>query len=237
MPIEYPSDGAIVLLSGGLDSTVALAETLVRQSVTCALTFDYGQRAAKRELQATRAIADHYGLHHRVVALPWLADLLPQAMTAATPTENASIQTNWERLSAEELFDVNRVWVPNRNGLFLNIAACFAEAMQVKTIVFGANAEEGESFPDNTPAFREQLNTVFSFSTLNGVCVETPVGHLQKTQIIERGLELKVPFHLIWSCYEGAERQCGRCPSCLRVKNAQAHIAQASGREAGIVFQ
>ncbi len=228
-------DGAVVLLSGGLDSTVALADTLSRQPVACVLTFDYGQRAAKKELQATRAIADYYQLHHRVIALPWLSDLLPQALTPLQTLAEQGIQPK-DALTEEALFDVNRVWVPNRNGLFLNIAACFAEALKANAIVFGANAEEGASFPDNTPEFRDQLNGVFAYSTLTGVRVETPVGHLNKQEIIQRGLELKVPFHLVWSCYEATDEQCGQCPSCIRVKNAQEQVQAQSGQKAGLGF-
>ncbi len=241
---QPPSNGAIVLLSGGLDSTVALAEILQDCPVACVLTFDYGQRAAKQELRATRAIADHYQLNHRVIALPWLADLLPQALSATDPDwlpdsvpGRDPNETQWDALSVEQVMDVNAVWVPNRNGLFINIAACFAEAMNVKNIVFGANAEEGVDFPDNTPAFRDQLNQVFGFSTLTGVTVETPVGNLQKKDIIERGLKLNVPFHLIWSCYENGERQCGKCPSCVRLKAARDQASTQTGQSAQVVFQ
>lgn len=230
------SHGAVVLLSGGLDSTVALADTLSRRPVPIVLTFDYGQRAAKKEIEASRAICDHYHLPHRVIQLPWLSELLPEALTSLQALEAKGIVPEAPQ-SREELFDVNRVWVPNRNGLFLNIAACFAEAMQVQAIVFGANAEEGADFPDNTPAFRDQLNEVFGFSTLSGVRVETPVGQLSKLEIIQHGIALKVPFELIWSCYEGTEVQCGQCPSCLRVKNARDEIAALGGQKAAIGFQ
>jgi 7-cyano-7-deazaguanine synthase len=226
------SDSAIVLLSGGLDSTVALADTLSRMPVACVLTFDYGQRAVKRELNATSAIAGHYGLMHRVVSLPWLGDLLPQALMPMQKLQDQNVQAE-SVLSQEALFNVNRVWVPNRNGLFLNIAACFAEALKVGTIVFGANAEEGMDFPDNTPA----LNEVFQFSTLTGVRVETPVGHLNKAEIIERGLELAVPFHLIWSCYEATDEQCGQCPSCLRVKQARDRVHAGTGQTVTLEFK
>lgn len=236
LPDTPVSEGAVVLLSGGLDSTVALAETLTRKPVACALTFDYGQRAFKNELKATQAITGHYGVPHRVIPLPWLAALLPQALTPISVLESQGIEEKKAATEAE-LFDVNRVWVPNRNGLFLNIAACFAEAMKVNTIVFGANAEEGVDFPDNTPAFRDKLSEVFAFSTLTGVQVETPVGHLDKTQIIQRGLELKVPFQLIWSCYEGTETQCGQCPSCVRVKNAQQVVEDQQTQAVGIAFK
>lgn len=236
MNTTVPSDSVIVLLSGGLDSTVALADVLTRQPVACALTFNYGQRSVFRELQASRSIADHYGLMHRVIALPWLADLLPQALTPLDILKHQNIQPEAE-LSPDALMAVERVWVPNRNGLFLNIAATFAEAYKLKTVVFGANAEEGMDFPDNTPAFRDQLNHTFLLSTLIGVQVETPLGEMNKAAIIQRGMELGVPFHLIWSCYEGNDQQCGQCPSCLRVKNAKTEVEAVSGQAISLNFE
>jgi 7-cyano-7-deazaguanine synthase len=228
-------NAAVVLLSGGLDSTVALAEVLTRKPVLCAITFHYGQRAAEQEIKATQAIAAHFNVPHRVIPLPWVSEILPQALVPQSVLTAQGLQDAKPQSDAE-LFDVNRVWVPNRNGLFLNIAACFAEAFKANTIVFGANAEEGVDFPDNTPEFRDKLSEVFAFSTLTGVQVETPVGHLDKTRIIQLGLSLKVPFHLIWSCYEGERVQCGECPSCIRVKNAQQQLAE-QGQAAGIAFK
>ena len=232
-PNSLDSDGrqsVVVLLSGGLDSTVALAEILTRRSISLVLTFDYGQRAVRPEIAAAKAIAHHYKLEHRVITLPWLADLLPHAMRSSPSLSIPEMMglevspaeaTLWSALDQEALYDVNRVWVPNRNGVFLNIAAAFAESTGSQCIVFGANAEEGESFPDNTPAFRDALTTSLSYSTLNGVTVETPVAHLHKRDIVALGHSLDVPFHLIWSCYEGMDTPCNACPSCLRLNTAQ----------------
>lgn len=234
---ETIKDAAVILLSGGLDSTIALADTLTRKPVACVLTFDYGQRAAPKERAASRAIATHYKLKHQEVALPWLSHLLPNAMTPVHAMSGSERKKADRPLTEEEWFDVNRVWVPNRNGVFLNIAASFAEAMGASTVVFGANAEEGVSFPDNTTAFRDKLNESLSYSTLTGVKVETPVGGMTKIDIVQRGLELDVPFHLLWSCYQSLDEQCGECSSCLRVKAAQAEVAIASGKNAGMAFQ
>ena len=234
--LRTQSPGAVVLLSGGLDSTVALADVLTRMPVVRVLAFDYGQRAVQRELAASRAIAAYYALPYQVIELPWLAALLPHAMRpdAALPPAR---QGNDRTLSREEWFAVEQVWVPNRNGLFLNIAACYAEALGAGTIVFGANAEEGAAFPDNTPEFRDQVNAALVYSTLNQVRVETPVGHLNKEEIIRHGLCLNVPLEKIWSCYLGQDSQCGECASCLRVKEARDRVAAASGQIAPISFQ
>jgi 7-cyano-7-deazaguanine synthase len=210
------SSTVVVLLSGGLDSSVAMAEALQTQTIACALTFDYGQRAAQREIQASQVIAAHYRIPHRVIQLPWLAELLPKALSAQQETGEA-----WHRLDEQALYELRRVWVPNRNGLLLNAAACFAEAMGAQHILFGANAEEGADFPDNTPEFRDRLNASLAYSTLSGVTAITPVSALRKNAIVQLGQRLNVPFQLIWSCYEGGETPCNACPSCLRLNAAK----------------
>lgn len=220
-----PKKKAVALLSGGLDSTVALAEGLQAYDVIVALTFNYGQRAFGKELRASRAIAEYYGIPHEVIALPWLSGLLPKALTVRMEGVDPVIPQEWSDTSvdSESFFDAKPVWVPNRNGLFLNIAAVFAEAHSADIILFGGNAEEAERFPDNTEAFRHCMNEVFTFSTLNHPRIECPVGLLDKAQIIDRAQALGVPLGLIWSCYTDAETQCGHCPSCYRLKQALQH--------------
>ncbi len=216
------SQAAIVLLSGGLDSTVAMAEVLAGGfCVAQTLTFDYGQRAALREIQSARLLAEHYGVPHRAIELPWLSALLPAALNRLAPPSADPGSADW--------MAVERVWVPNRNGVFLNIAAAVAEAHGAAHVVFGANAEEGAAFPDNTEAYRDRLNEALAYSTLNRVQVLAPVAQLDKEAIIRRALALGVPLALIWSCYEGGDIQCGQCPSCLRVKAAQARMAVSAG--------
>lgn len=207
--LSHPKPQALVLLSGGLDSAVALAKAREAYEVALVLTINYGQRALKKELMATAALADHYHLPHRVVALPWMAEILPQAL-----------QANGSNNPDVDVMAVHTVWVPNRNGLFLNLAAALAEAHHCQVVVFGANAEEAVDFPDNTQAYREALNQALAYSTLNQVRVETPVGDLTKSDIVELGLALNVPLHLIWSCYESGDRHCGQCASCIRLKAA-----------------
>lgn len=216
---------AVALLSGGLDSVVALSLAREAGEVALALTFDYGQRAAAREKDAAEHIAAHYGIPHQVVALPWLRDLLPQALDARETTSEDG-----------DVMDVRRVWVPNRNGVFLNIAAAFAEAKGADSVLFGANLEEGADFPDNTPAFRDAITQSLAYSTLNRVQVVTPVGHLDKPGIVQAGLRLNAPLHLVWSCYEANTQHCGVCASCLRLRNALAMAAFAGKVLPDVVF-
>ena len=210
----------IILLSGGLDSALCLAELSLPNSnyhILKTLTFDYGQKAFQKELKAAQALSTHYGVEHQLIALPWYQQLLPEAM------DNKK-QLNWQSTPEQDarFFDVEPVWIPNRNGVLLNIAAAFAEAAQCQFIAFGANAEEGESFPDNTLEFQVQVTQALAYSTLNQVKVLCPVGHLTKTQMILRAQDIKLPLDLIWSCYSNNDTPCGHCPSCYRVERAMA---------------
>ncbi len=217
-----PKSKCIVLLSGGLDSTVALAETLEQNDVALTLTFNYGQRAGGKEIRASRQISEHYGVKHEVTPLPWLSGFLPRALQirnwASKPPSLASWQVDSSKNS--EFFEADPVWVPNRNGVFLSIAASYAEAMGADTIVFGANAEEAEHFPDNSEAFCRQMNATLAMSTRLPVQVQAPLVRLTKPEIVRRAIQLEVPLYQVWSCYTEGPEQCGICPSCYRLKQA-----------------
>ncbi len=227
MPHPENRSQAIVLLSGGLDSSVALAVTLQHYQVPFALLFNYGQRAWALEQRAAHAVANALAVRVVEVDLPWLANLLPQALTAKHRLTQPEAP-----VTEESLFETRRVWVPNRNGVFLNIAAAYAEAHEADVIVFGANADEAVGFPDNTQEYRDALNVSFEYSTLRKVRVETPVGTMTKAEIVAKGLELGVPLAAIWSCYEGDAVQCGQCPSCLLLKRA----LSAQAAPVGVAF-
>jgi len=217
------NDSAVVLLSGGLDSTVALAKTLEQMPVRLALMVDYGQRALVPELSASKAIAQHYNVPHKIIELPWLAECLPASLDANQP-KNQWLQTSQTNPMIETL----RVWVPNRNGVLLNIAASYAEALGASHIVFGANATEGETFPDNSVAFIEALNQSLAYSTLSKVQVLAPVAALTKAEMVAYARQHQVPLHLIWSCYDAGPEPCGECPSC-RLLTAALHPTAETG--------
>lgn len=218
---------AIVVLSGGLDSAVCLTMATEEAEVLKAITFNYGQKAFEKEREASAALASYYQVPHHIITLDWLKDCVPQALNALDKTLQ-----NWD----EPLDDIDHVWVPNRNGVFLNIAASFAEALDCQFVVFGANAEEGESFPDNTTEFREALNDSLMYSTQNHVRVATPVGAMNKVSILKEGLDLKTPLHLIWSCYEAGDKHCGKCPSCVRLKSAIETLSDEDKNIIGLDF-
>jgi 7-cyano-7-deazaguanine synthase len=204
---------SLIILSGGLDSAVSLAWAKANTLLNLAITFNYGQRAFPAELKAAQALAGYYDVPHQVIELPWLARLLPPAMDA---TQNSP----FNHITDAEQWAIPTVWVPNRNGVFLNIAAAFAEAGNIDTIIFGANLDEAEGFADNSQAYRDALTHALAFSTQNQVKVITPMGQKTKREIVQIGESLQLPWQWIWSCYDNGTQHCGVCASCFRLKLA-----------------
>jgi 7-cyano-7-deazaguanine synthase len=186
--------------------------------VGLALTFDYGQKAAERETAAAKAIAARFDVPHRVVALPWLGEITTSAIVRGGGEVPCPEEKDLEGPAAREL--ARNVWCPNRNGIFINIAAAFAEAMDVRYVVAGFNAEEAKSFPDNSPEFVAAASGSLALSTWRRVEILNPIGVLTKGEILERALASGAPLNLIWSCYLGGREHCGRCESCRRLFRA-----------------
>ncbi len=219
----------VILLSAGLDSTVALAEFLHSGEQAVALTFNYGQRAAKQEIARAEQLAVYYGIQHVKIDLPFLAAVTHTALV--NPAEDVPLVSSDEldQILSVTLGTAEKVWVPNRNGLFINIAAAYAESLGYGYVVAGFNAEEAVTFPDNSPQFVAATNQALGLSTLNQVQVISPTQNLNKMEIVEHGAKLQIPWHLIWSCYHGATTMCGECESCQRLKralSAQGYLTQ-----------
>lgn len=197
----------IILLSGGLDSLVSLG--LGGYNVELALTFDYGQKSAKYEIEASKKICDYYNIEHKVIKLDWLKNITHTALVA-----DVDLPDKIDENSAKN------VWVPNRNGLFLNIAGSYADGEDYDYILIGANKEEAGTFPDNTQTFVDRVNAEFEFSTNKHPKVVAPLINCDKNDIVKLALENDIPLNLVKSCYAGGEKHCGKCESCIRLKNA-----------------
>ncbi|MCD4768477.1 MAG: 7-cyano-7-deazaguanine synthase QueC [Methanosarcinales archaeon] len=209
--------GAIALLSSGLDSTVAFKQALDTFGSVICLTFDYGQRAATIEIGNAAAICSKYGCEHHVILLPWYRNF-GGALTGIKelPTPSANDLDNLER--SEE--SARSVWVPARNMVFLSIAAAFAEERGLKHIVVGFDAEEGATFPDNTPEFIELFDRAMEYGTMNHPTIFAPLAGLDKDEIVRLGLKIQAPLEYSWSCYTAGPLPCGVCESCMRRKRA-----------------
>lgn len=210
---------AVILLSGGLDSAVNLAMAARRGCAAFALTMRYGQRAEEAEAAAAKALAAHYGARWQSVDLRWLGEVNPTALTRAA--EALPLPTTAELDSPEaSASSMRAVWVANRNGLFLNVAAAYAEALGEAEVITGYNREEAATFPDNSAAFLDAMNGALRFSTLTGVRASSYTIDWDKPRILEEALALELPLDKVWSCYEAGPERCWRCESCKRSERA-----------------
>ena len=226
VPVGKPKKKAIVLFSGGLDSTTCLYWALDQGYECEALTVSYGQRH-DREVLAAQTIARRLGVKHHMITLnlPWLSccslvdkkQTLPDVALEDIPKEG-----------------IPSTYVPGRNLMFLSIAGSMLDAIGADAIIAGPNAIDFSGYPDCTPAFfkaaAEALNRGTKRGVTEGIEVLAPLMRLSKTDIVRLAAKLKVPFELTWSCYAGGKKPCGHCDSCkLRAKGfAEAGVHDTS---------
>jgi 7-cyano-7-deazaguanine synthase len=203
------------LLSAGLDSTVNTFVAAREHALVGTLSFDYGQRAAPAEIRQAKQISNHLGVHHTLIDLPWFKNLGKSSLNNSLFEVPTHEQVSIDDLTVSQK-TAERVWVPNRNGVFLNIAAALAEAQGADGVVVGFNVEEAATFPDNSQEYLDSCSRAFAYSTRNGVKAVCFTTAFDKTQIVARGIELGVQFELIWPCYFNGETWCGACESCQR---------------------
>ena len=205
----------IVLLSGGLDSSanVVLARDQ-GEEVVLALTFDYGQKASMKEVQAASQLVKKWKIPHKIVFLPWFSDF--------THTALLSSQKEIPKFELENLKDkeyckksAEQVWVPNRNGIFIHIAASYAESYGATGVLVGFNKEEASTFADNSPDFLEKTNLALAASG-SPVQVFSYTLEDSKGDIFKKCKPLDLPFKELWPCYHAEHQWCMECESCLR---------------------
>ena len=206
---------AVVLLSGGLDSTTTLAKAIADGNEVTALSFDYGQRHSK-ELVSASNVANHYGVKHVIVKID--LSMFRSALT------DKSIDVPENRDESQMGSDIPVTYVPSRNIIMMSVAAGLCESIDAEKIYIGANVIDYSGYPDCRPEFFYAFQKMLEVGTKSGVeghaiKIETPILSLSKAEIVKLGKELEAPLHLTWSCYEGGEKACGKCDSCqLRLK-------------------
>ena len=213
---------AVVLLSGGLDSTTILAIAKREGFDLFALTFDYGQRHHV-ELDRARDIAKHFGaVDHQIIKI----DLRQFGGSALTD----SIEVPTGRDQEETVSSIPVTYVPARNTIFLSFCLAYAEIKEASDIFIGVNAIDYSGYPDCRPEFITAFETLANLATKAGVegkskiKIHTPLIELSKAKIIQKGLELGVDYAMTHSCYNPGEegKSCGVCDSCqLRLKGFQ----------------
>jgi 7-cyano-7-deazaguanine synthase len=205
---------AVVLLSGGLDSTTTLAIAQAQGFAINAISFDYGQRH-RVELQAARRVATHTGVKAHIVV-----DVNLRLVGASALTSDQDVPKG--RNLADMAQDIPITYVPARNTVFLSLALAWAEALGVHDIFIGVNALDYSGYPDCRPEFIDAFTRMANLGTKAGVAgrafhIHTPLITLTKAQIIAKGLELGVDYSLTHSCYDPAAdgSPCRACDSCL----------------------
>jgi len=198
---------AIILLSGGLDSSTTLYYAKNKGYDCHALIFDYGQRH-KREISSAVVQAKRLKVPYEIIKikLPWKGSSLLD--------KKAKVPTN------RKMKGIPSTYVPARNTIFLSFALSYAEAIGARVIFIGANAIDFSGYPDCRPKFYEAFQKVIKEGTkAQKIKVLTPLIDLSKAEIIKLAIKLKVPLDLTWSCYMGGKKPCGICDSCkLREK-------------------
>ena len=132
---------------------------------------------------------------------------------------------------------LDAVWVPNRNGVFINIGAAFAESYHCEYVVTGFNREEAGEFPDNSAEYVSRASDALALSTRDGVTVASFTLDLSKVEIIRLGVDLRAPLSIVWSCHLGGEHMCGRCLSCRKLAAALAKLPEEARPRIPIEFQ
>ncbi len=210
-PAKPTTARALVVLSGGMDSTVcaALAVRDFGAENVAALHIDYGQRTEKRESRAFQEICDRLGIRTRLAIK---TEFFRAIGGSALTDEQIAVPEAGPEIGAE----IPVTYVPFRNSHFLAAAVSWAEVLGAEKIYIGAVAQDSSGYPDCRPEFYAAYNEAVRTGTKEGrIRIETPLIALRKAEIVRLGLELGAPFDLTWSCYSREDRACGACDSCV----------------------
>lgn len=213
---------AVVLFSGGVDSTTALAMAIDKygHKNVAALSISYGQKHVK-EIESAKEIVKYYEVDFYTIDLSEMfkyseCSLLSRNNDMEIPKESYAKQlseTNGEPVST---------YVPFRNGLFLSSAASMALSFEAEVIYYGAHSDDaaGSAYPDCSDVFNNAMNTAIYEGSGRQLKIEAPFVNLNKKQVVKIGVELGVPYEMTWSCYEGSDKPCGKCGTCIDRREA-----------------
>ncbi len=206
----------MVLSSGGVDSTTALALAVDKygKDNVIALSIFYGQKH-DREIKAAENTAKYYNTEHIKMDLSSIFDYSDCSLLShsdrSIPKESYAKQI--EKTGGVPV----STYVPFRNGLFLSAAASIALSKNCSEIYYGAHADDsaGNAYPDCSPVFNDAMNRAIYEGSGRQLCIKAPFVNMNKADVVRIGIELGVPYDLTWSCYEGGEKPCGECGTCI----------------------
>lgn len=216
---------AFVLNSGGVDSTTCVALAVDKYGANNVITASlyYGQKHDK-ELQCARDIADYYGVKHIEEDISNIMRYANNVCTLVKGGEKIPQESYEEQIRKNEEGRVS-TYVPFRNGLLLSIATAYADSLFPNTsveIYYGAHADDaaGSAYADCSPEFADAMDKAINIGTYGKITVCRPLINMNKAEVVKLGLSLKTPYELTWSCYQGREKQCGKCGTCIDRKRA-----------------
>ena len=207
---------ALVLFSGGIDSTTCLGLAISKygKENVIALSITYGQKHTK-EIEAANAIVQYYGIVKIDLDLSLIFRFSDCSLLKGSD-EDIPHESYAQQLEKTNGSPVS-TYVPFRNGLFISSAAAIALSRKCSVIYYGAHADDaaGNAYPDCSSVFNNAMNTAVYEGSGKQLKIEAPFVNMTKADVVKIGLELKVPYELTWSCYEGGDKPCGQCGTCI----------------------
>lgn len=217
---------ALVLSSGGIDSTTCVGiavDKYGKENVITASLY-YGQKHDK-ELECARKVANYYQVQHIEEDISNVMKYAKDVCTLMKGSKEDIQHSSYAEQIAKNGEGRVSTYVPFRNGLLLSIAAAYADSLfpgEEVEIYYGAHADDaaGNAYADCSPEFADAMDEAIRIGTYGKIHVARPLISMNKAEVVKTGLELKVPYELTWSCYEGGEKQCGTCGTCIDRKKA-----------------
>ncbi len=205
----------VMLLSGGLDSGTLLSKLVLGGEDVIPISFRYGQRHADQELFHAQKLVQHFGLESK-----WKVISIESLFSSSDPSVLLNSASEMpHKTYAEIATDVgpSPTYVPYRNGIFISIATSLALQLDAEAVYIATHAEDARNwaYPDCTFEFNASLASAVYVGTYMKVRLLAPFQFMMKSDIVRTGVEIGVPFDLMWSCYEGGDRPCGTCPTCV----------------------
>ena len=200
---------AVVLLSGGMDSAVCTAIAVEHGYEVAALHLNYGQKTQNKELECFENICKFYSIKKKLVV-----DINHLSQIGGSSLTDNRIEIEKGNLNNS---DIPNSYVPFRNANILAIATSWAEVIGAKALFIGATQVDFSGYPDCRRSFFDAFQQVINLGTKpeTHITIETPIINFSKSDIVNKGLELSVPFEFTWSCYKSEVKACGQCDSCL----------------------
>ncbi|SLM28527.1 7-cyano-7-deazaguanine synthase [Desulfamplus magnetovallimortis] len=202
---------SVVVFSGGMDSTVLMADILGKGKNVQALSFDYGSRHNDRELLCAATFCQEHKIEHRIVKLPFINELFSSSLlkSGKDVPDGSYMEEN-----------MKSTVVPFRNGIMLSIAAGFAESIGAGEVLLASHSGDHFIYPDCRPEFNEAFSRAVFMGTGEQVSIRFPFANMDKRDIGDLGRELGIDFTTTWTCYKGGEIHCGTCGACDERKYA-----------------